>query len=184
MEDREIVALFWARAEEAIARTAEKYGAYCRSIIRRILPLAEDVEECLSDTYWGAWNAMPPQRPEVLPPLLGRIARNAALDRYDYCRAQKRSAAFETVLDELGDCAGGDATLAAVDCALLGEAIGGYLRLLPPVRRQVFLRRYWYCDSVGEIAARYGFTASKVKSMLHRTRRGLKEYLMKEGFPL
>lgn len=184
MEDREIVALFWARAEEAIARTAEKYGAYCRSIIRRILPLAEDVEECLSDTYWGAWNAMPPQRPEVLPPLLGRIARNAALDRYDYCRAGKRQGGFAAVLDELGECVGGDSTQEAVDCALLGEAISGYLDGLEAVRRQVFLRRYWYCDSIGEIAGRFGFSAAKVKSMLHRTRQGLKDYLRKEGFSL
>ncbi len=184
MDDDAIIALFWERSEEAIRQTAKKYEPYCRAIIGRILPCAGDVEECLNDTYLGAWNAMPPQRPAALKPLLGRIARNAALDRYDYCRARKRSAAFETVLDELSECVGGDATQAGVDCALLGEAIGSYLRRLPPVQRQVFLRRYWYCDDIAEVALRYGFTASKVKSMLHRTRRGLREYLMKEGFSL
>ena len=97
MDDKDIIALFWARAEEAITQTAKKYANYCHTIISRILPSPEDIEECLNDTYLGAWNAMPPQRPAVLPPLLGRIARNAALDRYDYSRAKKRSAAFETV---------------------------------------------------------------------------------------
>lgn len=184
MDDKDIIALFWARAEEAITQTAKKYANYCHTIISRILPSPEDIEECLNDTYLGAWNAMPPQRPAVLPPLLGRIARNAALDRYDYSRAKKRSAAFEMVLDELNDCTGGDTTQSAVDCVLLGEAIGRFLSHLSPVQRQVFLRRYWYCDSLEEIAARYGFTVSKVKSMLHRSRRGLKEYLIKEGYSL
>ena len=87
-------------------------------------------------------------------------------------------------MDELNDCTGGDATQSAVDCVLLGEAIGRFLSHLSPVQRQVFLRRYWYCDSLEEIAARYGFTVSKVKSMLHRSRRGLKEYLIKEGYSL
>jgi len=184
MEDKDIIALFWARAEEAIAETARKYGGYCRTIIQRILSDDGDVEECLSDTYWGAWNAMPPQRPRVLSPLLGRIARNAALDRYDYRRAKKRYGPFEAVLEELGECVGGDTTAAAVDYALLGEAIGGYLARLGAVQRQVFLRRYWYCDSLEEIAGRYGFTVSKVKSMLHRTRQGLRVYLREEGFCL
>ena len=183
MEDQEIISLFWARSEEAVTRTAQKYGGYCRAIIRRILPCPEDVEECLSDTYLGAWRSMPPQRPRVLPPLLGRIARNAALDRYAYCAAAKRRGSFAAVLEELGGCAGGDSTQEAVDCALLGEAIGRYLGRLEPVR-QVFLRRYWYCDSIGDIAERFAFTPSKVKSMLHRTRAGLKNHLIEEGFSL
>lgn len=184
MEDQDIISLFWARSEEAVAQTARKYGNYCRTIIRHILPCPEDVEECLSDTYLGAWRSMPPQRPRTLPPLLGRIARNAALDRYAYCTAAKRRGGFGEVLDELEGCLGGDSTQEAVDCALLGEAIGRYLAGLAPIQRQVFLRRYWYCDSIGDISNRFSFTDSKVKSMLHRTRMGLKNYLIKEGFSL
>ena len=107
MEDKDIIALYWARSEEAIRRTAEKYGAYCAQIIRRVLGDGRDAEECLSDTWLGAWNAMPPQKPARLPPFLGRIARNTALDRYDYNAAQCRSGGFEAVLEELGDCVGG-----------------------------------------------------------------------------
>ena len=103
MEDKDIIALYWARSEDAIRRTAEKYGVYCGQIIRRVLGDGRDAEECLSDTWLGAWNAMPPQRPARLPPFLGRIARNTALDRYDYNAAQCRSGGFEAVLEELAD---------------------------------------------------------------------------------
>ena len=92
MEDKDIVALYWARSEEAIRATAAKYGAYCRAIIRRLLGDGRDGEECLNDTWLGAWNAMPPHRPARLPPFLGRIARNTALDRYDYNTTQCRGA--------------------------------------------------------------------------------------------
>ena len=184
MEDREIVALFWARAESAITKTARKYGAYCRTIAGHILPSPEDVEECLSDTWLGAWNAMPPQRPATLPPLLGRIARNAALTIWRRDHAQKRDGGFPLVLDELGECVGGEPLEDQLESRRLGEAVAAFLDTLPRDRRRVFLRRYWYCDSVEAIAARYGFTVSKVKSMLLRTRRKLRDYLIKEGFSL
>ena len=100
MEDKDIVALYWARSEEAIRATATKYGAYCAAIIRRLLGDGRDGEECLNDTWLGAWNAMPPQRPVRLPPFLGRIARNTALDRYDYNTAQCRGV-LPAVLEEL-----------------------------------------------------------------------------------
>ncbi len=184
MEDRDIVTLFWARSEQAIAETARKYGAYCRTIIGRILPSREDAEECLSDTYWGAWNTMPPQRPRCLPPLLGRIARNAALDRYRSNSAQRRSGAFEAVLDELAECLGGGSAEEALDAALLEDALRRFLSALPQTSRRVFLRRYWYCESIEEIAAAFSFSPSKVKSMLHRARQGLKQFLQEEGFSL
>ncbi|WP_295765568.1 RNA polymerase sigma factor [uncultured Oscillibacter sp.] len=184
MEDRDIIALYWERSEEAIRRTAEKYGAYCAGIIRRVLGDSRDAEECLSDTWLGAWNAMPPQRPRRLPPFLGRIARNRALDRYDYDRAQCRDSGFEAVLEELSDCVGGTPLEEGFDLLRLGEAISGYLDTVSPAARLVFLRRYWYCDSVAEIAAGTGYSPSKVKSQLHRTRKGLKEHLRKEGYDL
>ncbi len=184
MEDTDIIALYWERSEEAIQRTAEKYAAYCSGIIRRVLGDCRDAEECLSDTWLGAWNAMPPQRPIRLPPFLGRIARNTALDRYSYNTAQRRSGGFEAVLEELAECVDGTPMEEDLDARQLGEAISGFLEAVRPEVRLVFLRRYWYCDSVAEIADGTGFSQSKVKSMLHRTRKGLREHLRKEGYDL
>ena len=184
MEDREIIALFWSRAETAIQACREKYGGYCRAIAARILSSPEDTEECLSDTWLGAWNAIPPQKPGCLRLFLGRITRNLALDRYTYRRAEKRNSDFDAVLEELSQCVGGGSAEADFDAALLGEAISRYLAACKREQRQVFLRRYWYGDSIQEIAASFHFTQSKVKSMLHRTRQGLREFLREEGFSL
>ena len=174
MEDRDIVALYWARSEEAIRETEKKYAAYCGGIIRRMLGDGRDAEECLSDTWLGAWNAMPPQRPVRLPPFLGRIARNTALDRYDYNRA----------LEELADCVGGAPIEEALNLRQAGEHISAYLDGVSPEARRVFLRRYWYCETVAEISAWTGFSQSRIKSLLHRTRKGLRAYLLKEGYDL
>lgn len=190
MEDKDIIALYWARSEEAVQATAEKYGGYCAAIIRRVLGDGRDVEECLGDTWLGAWNAMPPQKPSRLPPFLGRIARNTALDRYDYNTAQRRSGGFEGVLEELAECVKGPSCAAGspveedFDFRQLGNVISDFLDTVSPAARLVFLRRYWYCEGVAEIASGTGFSRSKVKSMLHRTRKGLAEYLRKEGYDL
>lgn len=183
MEDREIIALYWARSEDAIRQTAQKYTPYCCSIIRRVLGDGRDAEECLSDTWLGAWNAIPPRRPARLPAFLGRIARNTALDRYDYNSAQRRSG-FETALEELAECVSGTPMEERLDARQLGEAVSRYLDGVSPAVRLVFLRRYWYCDSIAELAAATGFTQSKIKSMLRRTRQGLRTYLVKEGYDL
>ena len=184
MEDREIIALYWQRLEQAIEETAKKYGAYCRTIAMGILRSGEDAEECLNDTWLGAWNAIPPQQPACLRLFLGRIARNAALDRYAYCRAEKRGGNLEAALEELGACVSGGTLEADFDLQLLGDAISAYLRSVKPRQRQVFLRRYWYGDTLEEIGRRFGLSPGAVKSMLHRTRRGLRDYLIQEGFTL
>lgn len=183
LEDREIIELYWARSETAVRETERKYGGYCTSIIRRVLEDRRDVEECLGDTWLGAWNAMPPQRPERLPPFLGRIARNTALDRYSYNTAQKRGG-FEAVLEELAECVGGNPAGEDFDLRRLGEAISAYLDTVSPAARRMFLRRYWYCDTVAEIAAGCDCTQGRVKSLLHRTRKGLRAYLKQEGYDL
>ncbi len=184
MEDREIIQLYWARSQSAVEETARKYGTYCSAIIRRVLGDGRDSEECLNDTWLEAWNAMPPQRPRRLPPFLGRIARTTALDRYAYNTAQRRNSGFEAVLEELAECVGGAPVEEALDARVLGEAISRYLSTLRPAARQVFLRRYWYCDSIEEIAAGFGFTRSKVTALLHRARKGLRAYLIEEGYDL
>jgi RNA polymerase sigma-70 factor (ECF subfamily) len=183
VEDKDIIALYWARSEEAIRATAAKYGGYCAAIIQRVLGDGRDSEECLNDTWLGAWNAMPPQRPVQLPPFLGRIARNTALDRYNYNTAQKRGG-FETVLEELAECVSGAPMEDELDLRQLGEAISDFLDGQSAMTRWVFLRRYWYCDSIAELASASGFTASKVTSLLHRTRKGLREHLIQEGYDL
>ena len=183
MDDAAIVRLYWDRNEQAIPATAEKYGSYCTAIARNILGSPEDAEECVNDAYMLAWNAMPPHRPARLPPFLGRIARNTALDRYDYNTAQCRGA-LPAVLEELGECVSGAPLEEALDLRALGEAISDYLDTVSPAARRTFLWRYWYGDSLEDIARRYGYTTSKVKSLLHRTRKGLREHLTREGYAL
>ena len=167
MEDAAIVALYWARDEQALAETATKFGAYCRKIADNILHSAHDVEECENDTWLAAWNSMPDNRPARLAPYLGRITRNLALDRLDKATAQKRgSGQTFAPLDELAET---------------GRLISEFLRTLPEETRNIFLRRYWYCDATADIAARYHLTESKVRVTLHRTRGKLAAYLQKKG---
>ena len=173
MEDAAIVALYWARDEQALAETATKFGAYCRKIADNILHSAHDVEECENDTWLAAWNSMPDNRPARLAPYLGRITRNLALDRLDKATAQKRgSGQTFAPLDELAACVAATET---------GRLISEFLRTLPEETRNIFLRRYWYCDATADIAARYHLTESKVRVTLHRTRGKLAAYLQKKG---
>lgn len=172
MEDGEIIELYWRRDEAAIAQSEKKYGAYCRAVICRILQLPEDVEECLVDTWMAAWNAMPPQRPTVLRTFLGRLSRNLSINRALHDKARKRGGGEVTAaLEELREIGGGSAE-EAVEQAELGRLIDR------------FLRRYWFLDSVEEIARRYGLRGGSVKTRLHRTRKKLREYLKQEGYAL
>ena len=174
MEDAAIVALYWARDEQALAETAAKFGAYCRKIADNILHSAHDVEECENDTWLAAWNSMPDNR---------RITRNLALDRLDKATAQKRgSGQTFAPLDELAECVAAPGSVEdTFDAAETGRLISEFLRTLPEGTRNIFLRRYWYCDATADIAARYGLTESKVRVTLHRTRGKLAAYLQKKG---
>ncbi|MBE6949821.1 MAG: sigma-70 family RNA polymerase sigma factor [Ruminococcaceae bacterium] len=174
MEDGKIIELYFDRSESAIAETERKYGRYCRAIAGRILSNDADAEECVSDTWLRAWNAMPPNRPERLGAYLGRITRNLALDRL---RADKGA-----VQEELGEClSAGDPTAAMVDRVVLTEALNRFLAGLPAKRRKLFLRRYWYFSTVEELARDFGMSQSNVKMTLLRLRRELKEQLNQEG---
>ena len=183
MEDAAIVALYWARDEQALAETATKFGAYCRKIADNILHSAHDVEECENDTWLAAWNSMPDNRPTRLAPYLGRITRNLALDRLDKATAQKRgSGQTFAPLDELAECVAAPGSVEdTFDAVETGRLISEFLRTLPEGTRNIFLRRYWYCDATADIAARYGLTESKVRVTLHRTRGKLAAYLQKKG---
>ncbi len=184
MDDEKIVELYHARDESAISASAEKYGRYCHSVAYGILGNHEDAQECVSDTYLRAWNAMPPHRPENLRTFLGKITHNLSLDRLDHLSAEKRGAGEGTaVLDEIAQCVP-DTSAEETDGAILKEAIDRFLAALSADTRRIFVRRYWFMDSVHEIAARYGVGESKVKVILFRTRNRLRKHLEKEGISL
>lgn len=185
MEDGQIVDLFWARSEAAIAHSEEKYGAYCRSIALRIVTMQEDAEECVSDTWLAAWNAMPPQRPAVLRTFLGKLCRNLSINRYLKNTAQKRGGGeVDIALEELKECGSGDTVHQALEMEELTHLLDAFLRTLPEGECSLFLRRYWYLDSVETLARRVGLRPGAVKMRLSRTRGKLKEYLRKEGYAL
>ena len=178
MEDREIIELYWRRSERAIACSEEKYGAYCRAVARQILRSLEDTEECVSDTWLAAWNAMPPHRPAVLRTFLGRLTRNLAVNRRIYDGAQKRGGGEVTLaLEELQECAGGESAEQTLETAELGRSIDRFLRTLPETECSLFLRRDWYLDAVEAIARRFGLREGAVKTRLHRTREKLRVFL-------
>lgn len=183
MDDNQIIDLYWARSENAIAETASKYGAYCHSIASNILNDPQDAEESVNDTYLAAWNTMPPKRPSLLAAFLGKITRYISLDRWKQRSRLKRGGGeVPLCLEELEDCVSGrESTEDAVLRKELLSGINCFLEKLPPMERKVFLCRYWYLDSVQEIAQRFGFSQSKTASMLHRIRGKLNRYLEKEG---
>ncbi len=184
MEDAQIVSLYWMREESAIRETETKYSRYLTKIAYNILSDMEDSRESVNDTYLAAWNSIPPHRPGVLSTYLAKITRRISIDRFRYRTREKRKASeYEISLSELGDCvSGGNTTEEAVNVKLLADAIGIFLRLQPEENRNAFIGRYYFLDSVKEVAAYCGMTESKCKTVLLRTRQALKEYLVKEGF--
>ena len=177
VDDKTIVALYWERSEAAIEQSAQKYGKYCYKIAKNILTLHEDVEECVNDTYLAAWNSIPPQRPEKLSAYLGRLTRNLSLNRYKSMNAERRGGGeFALSLDELDECTP-DPRAFGDDPEELGRIISAYLYTQSKEMRQVFVRRYFHSESIIDIAERFEMTESKVKSILHRMRLGLKTYL-------
>lgn len=182
MEDEKIIALYWDRSEAAISETDKKYGNYCFSIARNILTNKEDAEECVSDTYMAAWDAIPPQRPSLLATFLGKITRNLSIDRWRTQNRQKRGGGeVALALEELQDCIADPRTTESVlEGKRLAAVFNAFLDSLPETERRVFLCRYWYLDPIADIARCYGFSVSKVTSMLHRTRKKLRITLEKE----
>ena len=183
MEDHKIIELYWARSQQAIQESEDKYGPYCRSIARGILDREEDAEECVNDTWFRAWNAMPPQRPSILSAFFGKLTRNLSLDRWRKNRAAKRGGSqVEVALQELENCLPDhrrpDEALEAGETAAL---ISAFLRQQPELDRRLFVRRYFHLEPIADLARRFGLTESQVKSRLHRTRQKLKAALEKEG---
>lgn len=184
MDDNIIVDLYFQRSEKAIIETATKYGNYCYSIAYNILSSNEDAEESVNDTYNDAWNSTPPHRPSILATFLGKITRRISIDRWRKRNAEKRGGGeIPLVLDELQDCI---ANVTSVEEEYekqhLSDVINTFVKSLPETEQKVFLCRYWYVDSISSISKQFGFSESKVKSMLLRTREKLRLVLIKEGF--
>ena len=185
MEDFQIIDLYWRREEAAIAETQRKYGAFCYGIAKNILSLHEDAEECVSDTWYAAWNRMPPELPQCLRAFLGRITRNLSIDRWRSGRARKRGEGLEQLVLELEDCVPAPhGTERALEDREAADLISAFLRRLTKESRVIFLRRYWYGESLEAIAAGLGCSGGKVKSSLFRTRGKLRAYLEEEGVAL
>ncbi len=186
MEDSQIVGLYWERNEKAIEQTQLKYGKYLSKIAYNILADREDTRESVNDTYLAAWNSMPPHKPDILSIYLGKLTRRISIDLFRKRTSQKRGAGeYALSLDELGDCiTGGDTTSQEVEAKLLAQAIANYLQTQSQETRHVFIGRYYYMDSVKQIADYCRISESKVKILLYRARQGLRAYLEKEGFGL
>ena len=183
MEDEKIIGLYWERSEDAIAETASKYGRLFFRIADNILSDQEDSEECVNDTYLGLWNAIPDARPSPFAAFAGRITRNLSFDRCRRQNAEKRGGgALPLALDELSECVPAPGRVEhALEERELAEAIDRFLRTLPERECSMFLRRYWYVDSMQSIAARYAIKENTAKSILFRTREKLRRYLAGEG---
>ncbi|MBO5564168.1 MAG: RNA polymerase sigma factor [Lachnospiraceae bacterium] len=188
LEDAKIVDLYWARDEKAIEETAGKYAAYLKKIAYNILFSQEDSEETVNDTYLKAWNSMPENRPSVLSTYLGKITRRGAIDIYRKRHSQKREdSQYALSLEEMKECAGeeistGNTVEEMVEETELARAISDFLRSRTPEKRNLFLSRYYYMDSLPEIAERAGMKEVTLRSILHREREALREYLKKEGY--
>ncbi len=183
MEDSRIVELYWTRSESAIDETAAKYGKYCYSIANNILANTEDAQESVNDTYLGAWNSIPSHRPSILSSFLGKITRRISIKKWQELHADKRGGGeIVLALDELSDCVPSEQSVEQeIEVAELSKIIDDFVMTLPVTEMRVFICRYWYLDSISDICQHFGYSQSKVKSMLHRTRQKLLLHLKKEG---
>lgn len=184
MNDEALVTMYWSRNEDAIAQTAKQYGGYLTRIAGNILSDYHDTEECVNDTYLRTWNSIPTNRPQRLALYLGKICRQLAIDLFRRKNAQKRGASqFAASLEELSDTfSDGCSAEDAVQTAAMRETISRFVSGLPEDARRFFVGRYYYFDSVREIAAYCGVAEGTVKSSLFRSRKALKTYLIGEGY--
>ncbi len=184
MDDREIIALFQARDERAIAETLARYGENCRSMARNMLGSAGDAEECVNDAMLKLWNAIPPANPEHFAAYLYTALRRTAMDRWEHQRAEKRGGSqIAAAMDELSECVSApDDVAAQLEAKELTERINRFLGTLKPTDRNIFVARYYAMMPVQEIAERFGLSVSNVKIRLMRTRAALKKLLTKEAF--
>ncbi len=182
LNDSKIIELFYARSEQAIIELSQKYGAICTKVAGNILNDRRDTEECVNDAYLGVWNTVPPQKPDPLPSYLCRIVRNLAIKKYHTNTAAKRNSMYDVALDELENCFPAsnavEDTFQAVETARMIDA---FLETLDKKRRILFVRRYWYSDSITDIAHLFQISNHAVSVRLARIRAKLKKYLIEKG---
>lgn len=182
MDDKRLTELYFERSETAISETDKKYGRLCRYITNSILENREDSEECVSDTYLSLWNSIPPTRPVSFRAYLLRTARNISLKKLDFLSAEKRGGGkLPVFLDEIAEMIPDRDAESDLDSTIVKDTVNRFLSGLPKEKRIIFVRRYFYMNSVKEIAKEYGISESKVKTSLFRMREELREKLKKEG---
>ncbi len=181
MEDSQIIELYWARNEDAIQETDKVYGRKLHSLAENIVGNYEDAQESVSDTYMNAWNTIPPQRPNFFFAYLAKICRYCSFGILDWRNAVKRKADVVTLTQEMEMCIPDPSHQRKLEGEEIGRVLTRFLDSISEESRLIFMRRYWYTDSIQQIADRYGITESKVKTQLHRTRLRLHSYLEKEG---
>ena len=181
MEDSKIIELLFARSEDGIRHLDDTYGRRLFVLADNIVKNDQDAEEAVSDTYLKAWNTIPPKKPLHLFGYLAKICRNFALKKLDWKAAAKRSAEVVSLTQEMETCIPDETRERELDSRELGRILDAFLRTLSDENQMVFLRRYWYVDTIAEIAVRYGISESAVQMRLNRTRSKLAAYLAKEG---
>lgn len=181
MEDTKIIELYWKRNEDAITETDRSYGRKLHGLAERIVQSHEDAEESVSDTYLKAWETIPPQHPQHFFAYLAKICRNFAFGKLDWKNAEKRKAEVIALTQEMEMCIPDNSREKQMEGKEIGQSMNRFLTTLSLENRLLFMRRYWYCESIAEIAGRYHMSESKVKTRLHRLRGQLSTHLQKEG---
>ena len=185
MNDEQIIQLFFTRNEDAIRQTDDRYGAKLTRLSENIIGSREDAQECVNDTYFKAWDTIPPTKPVYFFAYLAKICRHFAFDRLDWNNAAKRKAEVVALTQEMEACIPApDDMDSRIDDMMLREILNGFLGGLPEEKRNLFIRRYWYLDSIADIAERFALSESKVKTTLFRCRRQLREHLEKGGYKI
>lgn len=183
LDDSKIIELFYERSEQAIIELSKKYGSVCSKVAFNILNNIQDTEECVNDAYLAAWNTIPPQNPNPLVSYVCRIVRNLAIKKYHKNTAAKRNSIYDVSLDELENCFSGLNTIEdECNLKMLSEAIDNFLNNLDTENRVIFVRRYWFADSISDIAEKMSMSNHNVTVRLFRIRKNLKNHLKKEGF--
>lgn len=185
MDDREIIKLFYERSEQAITELSDKYGTVCSKIAFNILNSTQDAEECVNDAYLGVWNTVPPQDPTPLLSYVCRIVRNLSIKKYRANTAAKRNSIYDVALDELENCF--PSSVSADDefnASETARIINEFLETLDKENRVIFVRRYWYSDSITDIAKQFGRNEHNISVRLSRIREKLRKHLIKEGITI
>ena len=182
MDDPKLIALLFARNEQAVAAMEKRFGSRLFATAYNILNSREDAQEAVSDTYLAVWNAIPPERPDPLEGYVYRTGRNIALKKLRFLRAQKRSGQYDISLEELSAVLPGGNLEDAVDARALGQSIDRFLTTLPKQNRILFVRRYWFGDSIKQLSKAFAMSENTISVRLSRVRTQLKDYLLKEGF--